>query len=209
MMNHCWLQITSGRGPDECAYFVGKLLPIILDKAKKNDLECEVIETILGNQPNSYLSIIVSLKGETCLEFINQWQGTIQWIGKSSFRPHHKRKNWFIGVSALTGPEESAALFENEMKFQTMRSTGPGGQNVNKTETAVRVTHLPTGISVVAQEERSQYLNKKLAIAKLLSLLQSNNSDSLEQVDYELWNKHNNLERGNPIRVFKEIKNNL
>ena len=89
----------------------------------------------------------------------------------------------------MTGPEESAALFENEMKFQTMRSTGPGGQNVNKTETAVRVTHLPTGISVVAQEERSQYLNKKLAIAKLLSLLQSNNSDSLEQVDYELWNK--------------------
>jgi peptide chain release factor len=180
-------------------------LLIILDEARKSHLEYDVIETILGNQPHSYLSIVISLKGETCLEFINQWQGTIQWIGKSPFRPHHKRKNWFIGVSALTAPEESIGLFENEMKFQTMRSTGPGGQNVNKTETAVRVTHVPTGISVVAQEERSQYLNKKLAISKLVSLLQSNNNDSLQQIDYELWNKHNDLERGNPIRVFKDI----
>ena len=202
-MQQCWLQITSGRGPDECAYFVGKLLPIIIDDAKNNHLDWDIIERIPGNQTDSYLSIIISLKGENCLEFIQSWQGTIQWIEKSPFRSHHKRKNWFIGVSALTVPETSDSLLENELKFQTMRASGPGGQKVNKTETAVRVTHLPTGISVVAQEERSQYLNKKLALAKLLALLESNKNNALQQLDYELWHQHNQLERGNPIRIFK------
>ncbi|MEB3188800.1 MAG: peptide chain release factor H [Snowella sp.] len=206
-MSQCWLQITSGRGPDECAYFVGKLLPIILDDAKDNHLSCDLIEAIPGNQPDCYLSIIISLKGENYLEFIQCWQGTIQWIEKSPFRSHHKRKNWFIGVSALTVPETSDSLLENELKFQTMRSSGPGGQNVNKTETAVRVIHLPTGISVVAQEERSQYLNKKLALAKLLALLESNKNNMLQQLDYQLWHQHNQLERGNLIRIFKPRKN--
>jgi|688.fasta_scaffold414224_1 peptide chain release factor len=209
-MSQCWLQITSGRDPDECAYFVGKLLPIILDDAKNNHLDCDLIEMIPGNQPDSYLSIIISLKGENYLEFIQSWQGTIQWIEKSPFRPHHKRKNWFIGVSALTVPETSDSLLENELKFQTMRASGPGGQNVNKTETAVRITHIPTGISLVAQEERSQYLNKKLALAKLLALLESNKNNVLQQLDYELWHQHNQLERGNPIRIFKperKVKN--
>lgn len=69
-MNQCWLQITSGRGPDECAYFVGKILPIILEDAKNNHLDWDIIESISGNQPDCYLSIIISLKGENYLEFI-------------------------------------------------------------------------------------------------------------------------------------------
>lgn len=69
-MNQCWLQVTSGRGPDECAYFVGKLLPIILEDAKNNHLDCDLIEAIPGNQADCYLSIIISLKGENYLQFI-------------------------------------------------------------------------------------------------------------------------------------------
>ena len=199
----CWLQITSGRGPDECAYFVGKLLEIILAEALQANLETQVIDEIAGEQSQTYLSVLISVRGENCLTFVAQWQGTVQWICKSPFRPYHKRKNWFVGVNALTVPEISGRLSEKEVKFNTMRSSGPGGQNVNKTETAVRVTHLPTGITVTASEERSQYLNKKLALAKLAFLLETNEREALAQLDREGWTKHNELERGNSIRIYE------
>lgn len=203
---HCWLQITSGRGPDECAYFVGKLLQLIIDEAKNFKIKSEVIEAIPGNKPETYLSVLVSLKGEACPDFAKQWKGTVQWISKSPFRPHHKRKNWFVGVDILTPLEEYGKLSEKDVKFQSMRASGPGGQNVNKTETAVRVIHIPTGITVTASEERSQYMNKKLALAKLVSLLESQEQESLKQAESERWSKHNELERGNPIRVYEGEK---
>ena len=199
----CWLQITSGRGPDECAYFVEKLLQIILAEALQANLETQVIETIAGEQAQTYLSVLISLKGENCLIFVRQWQGTVQWICRSPFRPLHKRKNWFVGVNALTVPEISGRYTEKEVKFNTMRSSGPGGQNVNKTETAVRVTHLPTGMTVTASEERLQYLNKKLALAKLAFLLEMKEQEASAQLDREGWTKHNELERGNPIRIYE------
>ncbi len=203
---HCWLQITSGRGPDECAYFVGKLLQLIIDEAKNFKIKSEVIEAIPGNKPETYLSVLVSLKGEACPDFTKQWKGTVQWISKSPFRPHHKRKNWFVGVDVLTPLEEYGKFSEKDVKFQSMRASGPGGQNVNKTETAVRVIHIPTGITVTASEERSQYMNKKLALAKLVSLLESQEQESLKQAESERWSKHNELERGNPIRVYEGEK---
>ena len=73
-------------------------------------------------------------------------------------------------VSALL-PLEVPHWSDNEFKIEKMRASGPGGQHVNKTETAVRITHMPTGITAVAQEERSQHLNRKLAMSRLNVLL--------------------------------------
>lgn len=209
--DQCWLQITSGRGPDECAYFVGKLCQIIRKESQNSNLEVEIIEAIPAQQPDSYLSVLLSVKGEFCHKFANQWQGSIQWICQSPFRPQHKRKNWFIGIDVWSVPQETEELSEKKVKFESMRSSGPGGQNVNKLETAVRVIHSPTGITAVAQEERSQYLNKKLALAKLFALLEAQKNQALQKVDQERWQKHNELERGNPIRIyqgekFKQVK---
>lgn len=87
--------------------------------------------------------------------------------------------------------------------IETMRASGPGGQQVNKTESAVRVTHIPTGLTVVAREERSQHMNRKLAVARLGELMKSQEKSAELQGKRDRWQQHNELERGNPIRTYE------
>ena len=208
--NSYWLQISSGKGPDECAYFVGKLAPIIFKEAQEHNIEAEIIKSIKGNQKDTFLSILLSLKGDKhrvsenqMKSFLRSWQGTIKWICQSPFRTHHRRKNWFVGVTILSSVNDGINFSPDQVTYQTMRSSGAGGQNVNKVETAVRAIHNSTGITVTASEERSQYLNKKLALAKLLIKLQAQEQKKQENLEQEFWLIHQNLERGNPIRLYK------
>ncbi|MGL4668354.1 MAG: peptide chain release factor-like protein, partial [Saezia sp.] len=90
----------------------------------------------------------------------------------------------------------------NEVAFETMRSSGPGGQHVNKTESAVRATHLPTGISVKVQTGRSQHANKNMAFLLLRHKLDEHKNTQLDQQKTERWMQHYQLERGNPVRTF-------
>ena len=87
------------------------------------------------------------------------------WICKSPIRKGHKRKNWYVDVSII--PEVEEICTKNEVRIETYHSSGKGGQNVNKVETGVRVTHIPTGIVITSTAERSQYLNKQDALKKL------------------------------------------
>ncbi|MCI5164803.1 MAG: peptide chain release factor H [Candidatus Electrothrix sp. GM3_4] len=133
---------------------------------------------------------------------MRSWEGTIQWIAQSPFRPRHKRKNWFVGVQRIFPPEEKE-LSSKDFKFESMRASGPGGQHVNKVNSAIRVTHLPTGLATMAQEERSQHMNKKLALSRLLAKIQEEQDTRAQQSQQEQWGMHNDLERGNPVRVFE------
>lgn len=197
-----WIQITSGRGPLECCWVVTQLIKCITYEAEKKNIKIRLLECLQSEKPGIYKSVLLAIEGENLTNFTQEWKGTVQWIGNSMFRKNHKRKNWFVGINCLVPPDLND-WNEKEVRFERMKASGPGGQHVNKTESAIRAIHLPTGIKAVAQEERSQYLNKKLAMTRLFILLKEKEEKSWEENKKTCWKEHNQLERGNPLRVYK------
>lgn len=195
------IQITSGRGPLECQWVVAKVLKVFLEEAKDNNIDYEIIHRENGDENLTLKSVSLLLQSKHLNEFLDNWLGSICWIGKSTFRKLHKRSNWFIGVFELEGLNK-INFNEKEIQFQTTRSQGSGGQNVNKVNTAVRATHIPTGQSVFVQDSRSQLENKKLSIERLKAKVLEHNIIQLQKRMQETWNNHLNVQRGNPIRTF-------
>lgn len=197
------VQITSGRGPGECNLAVQKVLDFMTKEAKSFTVSVEQqnIEMI-ADLP---CSVTLKLKGKGVENFVNRWVGTIQWICKSPFRPFHKRKNWFIAVVEVARSTANAEIDERDVAYQSMRSAGPGGQNVNKVSTGIRATHIPTGLSVQVMDSRSQWQNKQLALVRLREKAAKIKADNLTQIQTNTWLNQINIARGNPKRVFSEM----
>lgn len=195
------IQITSGRGPLECQWVVAKVLKVFLEEAKDNKIDCEIIHRENGDENLTLKSATLLLKSKNVNEFLQTWLGSICWTGKSTFRKLHKRSNWFIGIFELEGLEK-INFNEKDIQFQTTRSQGSGGQNVNKVNTAVRATHIPTGQSVFVQDSRSQLENKKLSVTRLKEKVLEQNIIQLQKRMQETWSNHLQVQRGNPVRTF-------
>ena len=197
-----FIQISSGRGPEECCFAVAQVLKKIIKDCKAFNCYHEVINRepsdINGNLHSA--ALWVDTKNEP--DIISDWIGTIQWVSQSPFRIHHKRKNWFIGVFEIS----SAIMKDLELKdviFEAIRSSGPGGQHVNKVSSAIRAVHKPSGISVKVMDTRSQMQNKRLAKERLIQLWNQYQLEKIRDQNDSNWTNHLNLQRGNPIKVFK------
>lgn len=132
------MQISATTGPAEWCLGVVKLLAHLEARAAASKLALTLVEEVRV--------------------------GTILWVCQSPLRPQHRRKNWYLDVTLFAEP---ARDFSSEVRLETMRSSGPGGQHANKTETAVRATHIATGLSVKIGGSRSQSANKAAALALL------------------------------------------
>lgn len=197
-MSEVILHITAGKGPQECRWVVAQLARAFAQEAKGAGLECGLLDG-MEDLPSS---ILLQIAGETASAFAAQRIGTTQWIGNSPFRPAHKRRNWFVGVALAPEPEAITDLREEDINYQAMRASGPGGQHVNKTDSAVRATHRPTGLAATAQEQRSQHANRKLARLKLAIMLQERHGQAKDDQRRSQWQVHQELERGNAVRVY-------
>jgi len=190
------LQISSGQGPEECEMAVKLFADALVSEFKDT-----VIKTANpGIHKGCCKSVL--LESEQDLSFL---EGSVKWICKSPFRPNHKRKNWFIDVSP-TRRHEAAEFDDTLIRFDTFRSGGKGGQKVNKTETGVRATYLPLGLSAVSTDGRSQCLNKKLALERLCAMIAEQKSADKRVVEHLNWLEHTRLERGNAVRVYEGLE---
>ena len=187
------LQISSGQGPAECELAVAKFA-----RALCEEFDGAVIrQTTPGMREGCYKSAVIESGRD--LSFLD---GTVKWICQSPFRPGHKRKNWFIDVSPVR-KFNGAAFDEQSIRFDTFRSGGKGGQNVNKVETGVRATYLPLGISAVSTDERSQRMNKQLALERLYKLIAERDADARGAVSRSNWLEHTRLVRGSELRTYE------
>ena len=204
-METIWLSISAGSGPEECAFAAAQTLQVLqreAEKYKDNEILMRIIETEPSMVKGNIRSALIALDGCLAKSFAGQWSGVIQWIWRSAYRPHHKRKNWFVSVKPYAEPQRTDVFSPDDVRFETAKAGGPGGQHVNKTETAVRAVHIPTGKSATARGERSQLMNKKLALARLAAMFETEQIGKEKQSRSALRHSHWELERGNPIKVF-------
>lgn len=205
-MSKSIIQITSGRGPAECTRVVAKVVEIMMKEARQQGLEITLLESKKGDLKGTLLSAVLLIKtgttdSKTLDAFLGGWSGTIQWIAQSPYRKFHKRKNWFAGVSVFDVHKQLKWDIK-DVKLETCRASGPGGQHVNKVETAVRGTHLPSGIQVLAMDSRSQLQNKQLCLERLEAKFMSWQMEQLVAKQQDQWQEHNELERGKAVRVI-------
>ena len=195
-----WVYFTIGRGPGECQIACSRLAALFIEEAIASGATAALLDTQDG--PHGLLSALVAVDGDA-ETLVASWEGTLQWTCPSPIRKGWGRKNWYISANVIRPPPPAHGLRESDLQFQAYRASGPGGQHVQKTDSAVRVIHKPTGLTAQAQEERSQYRNKALAVARLAAMLALQASEADHAVEREKWTKHDSLERGNPVRVFR------
>jgi peptide chain release factor len=197
------LLLTSGRGPTECRIALAKALAAMAREASEAGLDIDIAH---GPAPDAHGpgSAVVVIQGGGADAFARGWTGTVRWTSPSPVRPHHKRKNWFVGVFELPAADTAPPPLKTaDVRFETLRAGGPGGQHQNKTESAVRAVHIPSGLAVVARGERSQHRNKAEALERLAELLRMAGEVAVLAARQEQQANHDRLERGQPVRLFR------
>lgn len=198
------LQLSSGQGPAECELAVCKLYETLCREYP----DIKLLDQHAAHTPGCCTSIRFQTECD-----LSALEGSILWICQSPFRPHHKRKNWFVDVSILDRSNSSApsgqkdaddlsVLPDADLHISFFHCGGKGGQNVNKVATGVRLTHIPTGLCVTSTAQRSQQQNRQDALLKLKKLLRQQKLAEQEQAVNAAWREHTRIVRGDPVRTY-------
>jgi len=198
MTTDALLIVTAGRGPVECRKAASGVLRELVDEAAGLGLSVAV-DTGEGDPPGS---AVVSIGGEGAASFARSWAGTVLWIDASD-RGRGGRKNWYVGVHQAPPLPSSVEIRESDVRFETMRAGGPGGQHQNTTDSAVRAVHVPTGLTATARDGRSQHRNRAIAMQRIRDLAAMRHSMAADAAQHREWINRIGVERGNPVRTYR------
>jgi peptide chain release factor 2 len=166
------LALHAGAGGTESQDWANMLLRMYLRWAERHDYKAEVLDVSPGEEAG-IKSAILEIKGDYVYGYLRGEHGVHRLVRLSPFDADHARHTSFVLVEVLPEAEEAVdvEIAPEDLRIDTFRSSGPGGQHMQKTSSAVRVTHLPTGLIATCQGQRSQHQNKEAALRVLYSRL--------------------------------------
>ncbi|HET7035919.1 MAG TPA: peptide chain release factor 2 [Thermomicrobiaceae bacterium] len=195
--------VHAGSGGVDAQDWAEKLVRMYLRWAAQAGLQAEVLDETEGEEAG-IKSATIELRGQNAYGYAKAEAGTHRLVRLSPFDAAHRRHTAFALVEVLPEVEDDTdvQINDDDLRIDTYRSSGAGGQHVNKTSSAVRITHLPTGIVVTCQNERSQLQNKETAMKILRARLIERKLREREEEQARLKGEHVNPGWGNRIRSY-------
>jgi peptide chain release factor 2 len=197
------LTIHAGAGGTEAQDWVGILLRMYLRWAELQGFSTDILDYLAGDEAGTK-SVTVLIKGKNAYGFTRSEVGIHRLVRISPFDASGRRHTSFASVMVLPELDDSIEIDinEKELRIDTYRASGSGGQHVNKTDSAIRITHLPTGIVVQCQNERSQHRNKDMAMKMLTAKLYEKQQREKAQAQENLQGDKKEIAWGSQIRSY-------
>lgn len=201
--NNAILTLHSGAGGTEACDWVSMLYRMYTRYAEKKGFEVEVLDFLDGDEAG-LKSITLQINGENAFGYLKSERGVHRLVRISPFNAAGKRQTSFASCDVMPEIEEDldVEINEDELRIDTYRSSGAGGQHINKTSSAIRITHIPTGIVVQCQNERSQFQNKDKAMQMLKSRLYMLKKAENEEKTSDIRGEVKDVNFGSQIRNY-------